>query len=496
MRLRCFLQSFSIGGLLLLPAASPALARTVNVSSVAQLQTALASARAGDAIELAPGTYDVKTNLTCSAAGTAEQPIVVRAQSRLGARIRFDASEGFKVSGPHWTFEGLDVEGVCASDSACEHAFHVTGRAHDFVLRESRVRDFNAQLKVNASLIDGVWEIPHRGLVERSELADTRPRVTSNPVTKLNIDTGDGWVVRDNFLHDFHKNGGNAISYGAFMKSGGREGVFERNLVLCTRDVATGGTRIGLSFGGGGTANAFCAPAFDAGVPCDPEHSGGVMRNNVIVNCSDVGIYLNRARSTQVLFNTLISTAGVDFRYASTSGEAHGNLLSSAIRARDSATFNAGTNRTQVSAATFEGWYVAPLQGNLTLEGNVSSLLGAAGAHAQVTDDWCGRPRPASGPFTLGALEHSLGNCAGWPGDAGGGPGEADAGTGPGPDVGTGPGSDAGTGASADAGGGEDAGASDEPAQATGCGCTSAPGALSTLGLAALMMIRRRRRVE
>ncbi|ATB33605.1 PE-PGRS family protein [Melittangium boletus] len=489
MRLRCFLRSFSLGGLLLLPAVSPALARTVNVSSVAQLQTALASARAGDAIELAPGTYDVKTNLTCSAAGTAEQPIVVRAQSRMGARIRFDASEGFKVSGPHWTFEGLDVEGVCASDSACEHAFHVTGRAHDFVLRESRVRDFNAQLKVNASLINGVWEIPHRGLVERNELADTRPRVTSNPVTKLNIDTGDGWVVRDNFLHDFHKNGGNAISYGAFMKSGGREGVFERNLVLCTRDLATGGTRIGLSFGGGGTANAFCAPAFDASVPCDPEHSGGVMRNNVIVNCSDVGIYLNRARSTQVLFNTLISTAGVDFRYASTSGEAHGNLLSSAIRARDSATFDAGTNLTQVSAATFEGWYVAPLQGNLTLEGSVSSLLGAAGAHAQVTDDWCGRPRPASGPFTLGALEHSLGNCAGWPGDAGGGPGEADAGTGPGPD--------AGTGASADAGvGGEDAGASDEPAQATGCGCTSAPGALSTLGLAALMMIRWRRRVE
>lgn len=473
---------------LLLLLASPALARQVNVSSVSQLQSALAGAQAGDEIILADGTYAVNANLSCTANGTAQAPIVVRAQNRLGASIRFNATEGFKVSGAYWTFDGLDVQGVCATDSTCEHAFHVTGHAENFVLRNSRVRDFNAQLKVNASQNGTTWEIPHRGLIERNELADTRPRATSNPVTKLNIDTGDNWIVRDNLIHDFHKNGGDFVSYGAFMKSGGNNGVFERNLVLCTRDVAPGGTRIGLSFGGGGTGAAFCAPAFNASVPCDPEHSGGTMRNNVIANCSDVGIYLNKARSTQVLFNTLISTSGVDYRFASSTGSAHGNVMAGSLRGREGGTFDAGTNLLNVTSATFSGWYQEPLKGNLTIRGDVSALIGAAAARAQVVDDFCGRPRPAQGAYTLGALEHSLGDCSGGPAD--GGSASPDAGSGNG---GTDGGADGGIPSPGDAGEGSDGGPgaespSDEEA-AGGCGCSSSSGFNATLLLMALGLL-------
>lgn len=481
---------------LLLLLASPALAaRQVSVSSVAQLQSALAAAQAGDDIVLADGTYAVSANLSCSANGTAQAPIVVRAQNRLGALIRFNALEGFKVSGAYWTFDGLDVQGVCADDNNCEHAFHVTGHAEHFVLRNSRVRDFNAQLKVNASQNGTVWEIPHAGLIERNELADTRARVTSNPVTKLNIDTGDGWIVRDNLIHDFQKNGGDTVSYGAFMKSGGNNGVFERNLVLCTRDVTTGGVRIGLSFGGGGTGAAFCAPAFSSSVPCDPEHTGGTIRNNVIANCSDVGIYLNKARSTQVLFNTLISTSGVDFRYASSTGSAHGNVMSGTVRARDTGTFTAGTNQLNVSSATFTGWYQDPLKGNLTIKGNVSSLVGAAAARAEVVDDFCGRPRPAQGLYTLGALEHSLGDCSGWPTDGGSTPPDAGSGNG-----GVDGGADGGVSSPADAGVVSDGGAGEEnlPDEEApgGCGCSSgstgsAALLLMALGLLALSSHRR-----
>ncbi|MDY7226946.1 chondroitinase-B domain-containing protein [Hyalangium rubrum] len=481
---------------LLLLLSTPALARQVNVSSVAQLQSALAGAQAGDEIILADGTYAVNANLSCTVNGTAQAPIVVRAQNRLGASIRFNAVEGFKVSGAYWTFDGLDIQGVCADDNNCEHAFHVTGHAENFVLRNSRVRDFNAQLKANASQNGSTWEIPHRGLIERNELGDTRPRATSKPVTKLNIDTGDNWIVRDNLIRDFHKNGGDFVSYGAFMKSGGNNGVFERNLVLCTRDVTPGGTRIGLSFGGGGTGNAFCAPAFNSTVPCDPEHSGGTMRNNVIANCSDVGIYLNKARSTQVLFNTLISTSGVDFRFASSTGSAHGNVLEGNLRGRESGTFDAGTNLLNVTSATFSGWYQEPLKGNLTIKGNVSTLIGAAAARAQVVDDFCGRPRPTQGAYTLGALEHSLGDCSGWPTD--GGSASPDAGTGNGGsdggfDGGSDEGSDGGTPSPVDSGVASDGGPgtespSDEEATG-GCGCSSNSGVNATLLLTALGLL-------
>jgi hypothetical protein len=436
-----------------------ALAAVKNVSTVAQLQSALSSAQAGDEIILADGTYAVNGDLSCAADGTPTQPIVVRAANRHAARLRFNALEGFKVTGRSWTFEGLDIEGVCAQDSSCEHAFHVSGHAERFTLRDSRVRNFNAQLKVNASRNgSGVWEIPHRGLVERNELYDTRARSTSNPVTKLNIDTGDDWVVRDNFLHDFAKAGG--ISYGAFMKSGGSRGVFERNLVLCTRDVTTTDTRIGLSFGGGGTGNAFCAPAFDAGVSCDPEHSDGVLRNNVIVNCSDVAIYLNRAARTQVLFNTLIKTSGVDFRYPSSTGEAHGNVLSGVVRARDGAAFSAGTNLSSVAEATWTTWYQAPLAGDLHLKGDVSALVGKAAGRAQVMDDYCARARPAA--YTLGALEHSLGDCPGGTPDGG-------------------------------VPGGDGPGASPGDAPPSG-GCSVAPGVAALLALGVLPLAARRRR--
>jgi MYXO-CTERM domain-containing protein len=427
----------------LLSWASAALARDVPVDNTTKFVAAIADARAGDVIILAPGTYAM-TGASCSATGTASEPIVVKSATPLAAKLRLNSLEGFKVTGAHWHFEGLDVTGVCPQDDACEHAFHVTGAAAGFVLRDSRVFDFNAQLKVNSAQVAGAWRTPHGGLVEGNELADSHARNTSSPTTKLNIDTGDDWIVRANYIHDAHKAGGDTVSYAAFMKSGGRGGLFERNLVICSRDDTTGGVRIGLSFGGGGTGAQFCAPSFDAAVPCDPEHTGGTMKNNIIIACSDVGIYLNKARDTKLLFNTLIATSGIDFRFASSTGEADGNVLTGKIRAREGGTFVSKTNLTDVSA--FDSWYVAPSAGDLTRKGDLAALLLKADARAEIRDDYCARTRVGA-KLTLGALEHSLGDCdttrpwaarAALP-DAGTGEPRLDAGTGePLRDAGTG----------------------------------------------------------
>lgn len=381
----------------------------MDVTTVAELQAAISNAKAGDDIVLVDGTYRIVANkVSCAANGSPQAPIRVRSKNPLGAKIELDSLEGFAVTGASWHFEGLDIRGVCASDAACEHAFHVMGGATGFVLRSSRVHDFNAQLKVNASQSGGTWLMPHDGLVEYTELFDSHARDVSAPVTKLNIDTGDRWVVRGNFIHDFHRKDG-APTYGAFMKSGGKQGLYERNLVLCTKDDATLGTHIGLSFGGGGTGPAFCAPNFDPNGTCDVEHEGGTMRNNVVARCSDVGIYLNRAKDSRILHNTLIATTGIDFRFPTTSGEARGNVLTGAIRNRETATGTFDGNLTDVSQATFEGLYTAPLVGDLRKKGDLSALLGKASPVTGVTDDYCARTRTQ--PFDLGALQHSLGDC-------------------------------------------------------------------------------------
>ena len=390
-----------------------AAAKTITVTNGAELGAAIAAAQPGDVVELADGTYD-STGYSCQTSGTAQAPITVRAKNARGATVRFDALEGFKISGDHWHFEGLVVRGVCAVDDNCEHAFHVTG-ASGFVMRGCAAIDFNAQLKVNAV----PPKLPNGGLVEGNEIYDTRPRNTANPTTKLNVDSGDDWVLRGNVIHDFQKGGGDNVSYGAFLKCGGQRGVMERNLVLCARDF-TGGTRIGLSLGGGGCAPQFCEPAFNANVPC-VEHTDGIVRNNIIAGCSDVGVYVNQGKNSRVDYNTLIATSGIDFRFAMTTGEARGNVLAGAIRNRDGATGAFANNLENVAQATFDGLYVAPLAGDLRKKGDLSTLIGKGMSVPVVTDDYCARARAA--PFDLGALQHSLGDCVTTQPDAGAGDG-------------------------------------------------------------------------
>lgn len=473
----------------------------VTVANAAELSAAIQNAKAGDEIVLAAGTYALG-NVSCTASGTAGSPIVVRAATPLAARIDFSGLEGFKVSGAHWHFEGLDIHGVCANDADCEHAFHVSGGGTDFVMRGNRVVDFNAQLKVNATVASvGNATIPHRGIVEYNELYDTKARNTGSPVTKLNIDTGDDWVVRGNYIHDFHKVGAGAVTYGAFLKSGGKRGIVERNLVVCSKDVTSQTTAIGLSFGGGGTGGAFCAPAFDAGVACAVEHEDGVMRNNIVASCSDVGIYVNRGKSSKLYANTLIATAGIDYRFDTSSGEARGNVYTGQIRNRDASTGVFSDNLVR-TAGEFAAMYQAPLVGDLRLKGDVSALTGKISG-IPLADDYCGRTRGAD-PLDLGALESSLGDCATVPPPKVG-PGADDAGVDgptPGADGGgtsstcgtSSGGASSGDSSGAAAGGGSNGDASDD-----GCGCRTIPtpagGFAAWLAGAflALLLLRRRR---
>ena len=420
------IRTGALHALCLLAGAEVAHAEVKNVTTTAELTAAIGSAQAGDEIVLAAGTYRL-SGATCAANGTQQQPIIVRSATPLAAKIELDGLEGFKVTGASWQFEGLDIVGVCATDSACEHAFHVVGGAHDFVLRKSRVKDFNAQVKVNATTAPYV--APDRGLIEDNDIGDSRPRVTDAPVTKLNIDGGDDWVIRRNVLHDAEKDGGNLTSYLAFFKSGGKRGVMEQNLVLCERDFQTSGVQLGLSLGGGLTGVQFCNPEFVANGICSIEHDEGVIRNNIIANCSDSGVYIARARNAKVLYNTIIETGSVDFRYDTTSGEAYGNVLGNVIRTRDGATapIKMG-NLEHVTLGMFQAMYAEPLVGDLTVTGSVADLA-MGPAHPQVTNDYCGRPRPAT-DLTRGALEHSLGACD-VTNPGGDGPG-TDAGTAPG----------------------------------------------------------------
>jgi len=488
----------------------PASAAPVSVKNVAELKSAIANAKAGDVITMAAGTYTIAQKVSVSKAGTATAPIVLRAAKLGDAKIRFNTAEGFKVGAPYWRFVNLDIQGVCAAHSSCEHAFHIVGRANNTIVRGCRLHDFNAMIKGNGEPIGsaGAYVWPNDVLIENTEFFNASVRKTANPVTPIDVVGGRRWIIRGNYIHDHAKGQGNTISYAAFLKGNSRGGLFDRNLVVCEK-LHKGQVRLGLSFGGGGSSPAKICE----GGTCDPEHQNGIMRNNIIVNCpADVGIYLNKAKNSKIFNNTIFNSSGVDVRFSSSSAELKNNILSGKIRSRESGAVNKGTsNLENVTLANWKAWFKNPAVADFGLKSG-ASFVDKGLTVAAVQWDFCNNDRN-DGKNDKGAVEFDGdGPCNTTRPFVGAGPKpKPDAGApvkdagGPKPEAGVPPKGDAAT--SGDSGGiaadasapisdGAIAGDGVAKTDDGGCGCRAGGGrssaALLALGFLALIFIRRR----
>ena len=376
-----------------------ATAAEITVSSEADLTRALLNAKAGDVIEIAPGTYDLTRKHSLKGEGTTANPIVVRAPELGAVVLHSTAVELFKLNGGYWIFENLVIQGTCQQHSRCEHAFHIVGTADGTIIRNNHLRDFNAAIKGNGVNIGSKRRFPSNVLIEGNAFFNSTPRKTSNPVTPIDVVGGSHWVVRGNFIADFAKAGGNRVSYGAFLKGNSRHGTLERNLVICEWK-HKGNTRIGLSLGGGGTGKKFCVDN-----DCTTEHSNGTIRNNIILNCPrDVGIYLNRAKATKIYNNTFYNTGGIDVRFATSDADIWNNLISGGIRNRNGGVHVAVSN-TQTSVRMFKN----PGAVDFSLVDG-AQIVDKGTRPEQVRVDFCGTARPKATP-DLGAIEYGVTAC-------------------------------------------------------------------------------------
>lgn len=93
----------------------PAPLRTVNISSVSAMQTAINNAIPGDHIVLANGTYNLSSSVTVNGEnGTAANPIVIRAASVLG--VTFTGTGSFNVTGSSYIIiQGFRFTGATGS---------------------------------------------------------------------------------------------------------------------------------------------------------------------------------------------------------------------------------------------------------------------------------------------------------------------------------------------------------------------------------------------
>ena len=376
----------------------------IAVATPDALRAALAQANPGDTITLLPGVYRFSgTPLDIDRPGRAGAPIVVRAVQPGSAQLEFDLVEGFRVKAPYWRFENLAIRGVCSEDRYCEHAFHVVGGASHFVARNNTLTDFNAHIKINGEQ----GRFPDDGLIEQNTLTATHVRQTSNPVTPIDLVAANGWTMRANLISDFLKGEGDMVSYGAFAKGGGSGNVFERNLVWCERTLHGPGQRVGLSLGGGGTIAPVCRDG-----RCITEHERGILRANLVIGCSDVGIYLNSAARSSVVDNTLLDTGGIDVRYSTSSARLDGNLVDGPIRSRDNGLLHLEDNRSTALWQSYAGYhpvrslFEAPGSGDLAWRGGVPERAASAAGGV----DLCGAKRGRSA--TYGAFDDFSGCLA------------------------------------------------------------------------------------
>lgn len=316
---------------------STAAAETITVGDSLEFRAALERVGAGDEVTLLPGRYQIG-RFNTSTGGRPGQPIIVKALVAGSAIIHVRDTETFSITHPYWFFENLTIQGT----DKTHHAFHLAGNADNVRIRNCRLTNFHSHIKSNGN----GHQFPDRVLIEGNRLHNDVLRNTSEPTTPIDAVGGRNWVIRNNFIADFGKNGRNAVSYGAFLKGNSRQGLIEQNLVICSWK-HQGGYRIGLSLGGGGTEASYCENQ-----DCRVEHRNGTIRNNIVLNCSDAGIFIKKAEQSGVYHNTLIDTLGIDIQVYPGSAVVENNYVGGVVLVRKGATAIASGNIT-----TSWGWF-------------------------------------------------------------------------------------------------------------------------------------------
>ncbi|PCI18002.1 MAG: hypothetical protein COB62_07265, partial [Piscirickettsiaceae bacterium] len=279
-------------------------AETIWVTTSKELVAGLNAASAGDEVILLPGKYKLG-RFESRQGGKVHAPITVKATIPGTVVIQASRVETFSIYHPYWVFENLVIKGT----NRTHHAFHLSSNADDVVIRNNKIINFHSHIKSNGK--NG--QFPDRVLLDGNYFINDSIRQTSEPTTPIDVVGGHNWIVRNNVVTDFGRSSKKSVSYGIFLKGNSTNGLIEQNLVICSQQHESG-YRIGISLGGGGSGTAYCENK-----SCEHEHRNGTIRNNVILNCSDAGIYLKKASNSKVFHNTLINTLGIDAQLVPTS---------------------------------------------------------------------------------------------------------------------------------------------------------------------------------
>ena len=371
------------------PPALPAPAgAVVNVSTEAQLQSAVQHLASNTTIVIAPGTYTLSATLYVN--GTFSNVGIRGATNNRDDVVLVGAGMASPAI-QYGIWVGGNVQGITIANLTIRDVYY-----HPIILNAGaqtphiyNVHLINAGEQFIKSNPDGNGGGVNNGIVEYSVL-EYVTTATSSYTNGIDIHTGAGWIIRDNLFRNIVAPAGQLAGPTVLAWNHSSGTIVERNQFLnCARGVSFGLQEV--------------SPGTD--------HTGGIIRNNFFFRSSsqsgDVGIAVYDSPNSQVLNNTVFVSgtysSPIEYRFVETTGVViANNITDGIISARDGATATLQSNLAGATASLF----VDPIGGDLHLTAKATSAIDRGVTLSNVTDDWDGQQRPVGPAYDIGADEY------------------------------------------------------------------------------------------
>ncbi|MEZ5591644.1 MAG: right-handed parallel beta-helix repeat-containing protein [Gammaproteobacteria bacterium] len=371
-----------------------AFAATINVSTVTQLENAVATANSSGGnttILMQDGVYTLNDTLYINApavtitsqSGNRENVIIqgdaMSSTARVGNVIRVAASS-FKL------------DGITLQKSRW-HLIQIAGErnADNPIIRNCIFRDaYEQMLKVSVGNNPSNPSVSSdNGLVENCLFEYSAEIGPQYYIGGIDAHGAKNWTVRNNTFRNIISPSSAVAEFAIHFWNYSANNTIEKNLIMnCDR---------GIGFGLAGRPN-----------------NGGVIRNNMIYHTAnkgqfaDTAIALTESPNTQVYNNTIFMKNSfpwaIEYRFTSTQNVLiANNLTNKPIQSRDGAT---GTIAKNVTNATGT-WFVNRSSGDLHLASAVSTVVDMGQVISGLSDDFDGQNRPQGMGIDIGADEHA-----------------------------------------------------------------------------------------
>ncbi len=379
--------------------------RIVNVSTEAQLQSAMGNLQNGDTILLSNGTYNLTSSLyingrhNVTIRGTSGSTNVVLAGKGMDNSSYGNVPFGIWSNGTNSTIAHLTIRDTWDNEiifnpgaqSPRVYCVRLLNAGSQFI--KSNPTDVSAGLGVNNGAVEYCW----------FEYTGSPPGDHGAGVGYFNgisAHATKNWIVRGNLFKNLHNPDTAAYLWNpaVLFWRNSTNTVTEQNIFInVDRAVAYG---------------------LDDSTPY-PDHAGGVVRNNFVYLApglmsasrkagSDGSIIAWNSPGTQVDHNTVLLNNNefyaVEFRFSTTSNAtARNNLADAPVHLRDSATATLSGNLLTATPAMF----VNAAAGDLHLRVSATNAMDKATTILTVTNDFDGERRPRGAASDIGADEFS-----------------------------------------------------------------------------------------